>query len=136
MAAWELINLLLVEDHEPTRRELILLLCREADLNVVGEAASGEDAIAMARALRPNVVLMDLALPGMSGVEATREIVAADPDVRVVAVSNYGGRNIVEATMEAGAVGYVRKSRAFEDLIPAIRAVVSGQSYTGKGVVD
>jgi two-component system invasion response regulator UvrY len=124
-------RILLVDDHGPTREEMVALLSRERDLQVIAQSDSGEDAIQKARLLRPDVVVMDIFLPGISGVEATASIIRDEPATRVVALSNHCGRSVVNAFIKAGGIGYVRKSAAFEELVPALRAALNGQSYMG-----
>jgi DNA-binding NarL/FixJ family response regulator len=129
-------KVLLVDDHAPTRQEMLSLVNGQGDMEVVGEADSGENAIEQARALQPDVIVMDILLPGITGVEATRKIVADSPQTKVVALSNHSGRRLVQAVMQSGGLGYVRKDHAFEELIPAIRSVSTGDRYLGKNVED
>jgi len=124
-------NVALVEDHAPTRAEMKALVEREPDLVVVGQSATAEDALEMCRLTRPDIVVMDILLPGMNGVDATRLILAQHPAVRVVALSNHAGRALVQAILDAGGLGYVRKDRAFEELVPAIRSIAAGRQYVG-----
>lgn len=127
-------DILLVDDHTATRQEMISLLKAQGDLDVVGEAAGGEEGIRMAEQLAPDLIVMDVVMPGMNGIEATRAIRAADPTARILALSNHTGHNLVKALLEAGASGYVRKDRAFEELVPAVRAVAAGRQYVGAKV--
>ncbi len=122
-------RILLVEDHKPTRDEMRVLIERHPDLIVVAEAATGEEGLSRARETVPDVVVMDILLPGMNGVEATRKIRAERPGIRVLALSNHYGESLVKAILDAGGQGYVRKNRAFEELVPALRAVAAGQTY-------
>jgi DNA-binding NarL/FixJ family response regulator len=128
------IDVLLVDDHEATREELRLLLSQQPGIAVTGVAGSGEEAVEKARGLKPRVVVMDIALPGMTGVEATRLIVSERPQTTVLALSNYSGKGLVQSIQDAGAAGYVRKDRAFEELLPAILAVAAGRKFLGKDV--
>lgn len=125
------VRILLVDDHGPTREEMVALLTREAGLEVIAQADSGEDAIQKVRLLKPDLVVMDIFLPGISGVEATASIIKDEPETLIVALSNHCGRSVVNAFLKAGGIGYVRKSAAFEELIPAIKAALDGQSYLG-----
>ncbi len=125
-------KIMLVDDHEPTRRQVASIISQEKDMEVVAEAASGEESIRKAAQADPDVVVMDILLPGMSGVDATRELVSARPRARLLVLSNYSGNALVQAVFAAGALGYVRKDRAFEELVPAIRAVAAGQTYRGE----
>ncbi len=125
-------RILLVEDHKPTREEMRALLAREPDMTVVGEAESGEEALIKARQELPDVIVMDILLPGMNGIETTRRIRAEQPDVKVLALSNHFGDSLVQAVLGAGGLGYVRKNRAFEELVLAVRAVSAGEQYVTK----
>jgi two-component system invasion response regulator UvrY len=129
-------RILLVDDHAPTREEMATLLAGRDGLQVIAQADSGEDAIQKARLLKPDLVVMDIFLPGISGVEATAAITRELPGVRVVALSNHCGSSVVKAFLRAGGMGYVRKSSAFEELVPAIEAALAGQSYMGPEVSD
>ncbi|MFO7535498.1 MAG: response regulator transcription factor [Kiritimatiellia bacterium] len=125
-------RILLVDDHGPTREEMSALLSGSHGLQVVAESDSGEDAIEKARLLKPDLVVMDIFLPGISGVQATEAITRQLPGTRVIALSNHCGRSVVKAFLKAGGVGYVRKSCAFEELVPAIETVLQGKSYMGQ----
>ena len=127
---------MLVEDHKPTRDEMRALIEQQPQMTVVAEAATGEEAMDKAHEVRPDVVVMDILLPGMNGIEATRRIHDEQPGVKVLALSNHFGDSLVQAVLDAGGLGYVRKGRAFEELIPALRSVASGQQYVSKGVAD
>ena len=128
-------RILLVEDHKPTRDEMRALIEREPDMTVVAEAGTGEDAVDRAREERPDVIVMDVLLPGMNGIETTRKVRAENPDLRVLALSNHFGESLVRAILDAGGLGYVRKNRAFEELIPALRSVAAGAQYVSGGAV-
>jgi len=122
-----MIRILIVDDHKATREEMRSLIEREPDMLVVAEAGTGEAGVDQARAQHPDIVVMDILLPGMNGIEATRKILAAQPGIRVLALSNHFGESLEQAILDAGGTGYVRKSQAFEELIPALRAVHAGQ---------
>lgn len=122
-------NILLVDDHAALRRELIALFDEHEDLHVIGEAADGETGVRMARELGPDVIVMDVAMPGMNGIEATLAMRDCDTAVRILVLSNHDERNLVKAMFTAGPNGYVRKDRACDELIPAIRAVTGGKPY-------
>lgn len=125
-------RILIVEDHKPTRDEMRALIEREPDMNVVAEAETGEDGVDQARAEHPDVVVMDILLPGMNGIEATRRILAEDPGTRVLALSNHFGDSLVTSILAAGGLGYVLKSKAFGELVPALRSVYAGEQYVSK----
>jgi len=124
-----MITILVADDHQVVRAGLQNLLAQEPDLEVVGEAADGNEVVASAKALKPDVIIMDIAMPGMNGIEATRLIVADNPAVRVVALSMYADRRFVTQTLRAGAMGYVLKEAAFEELTLAIRTVMTGKPF-------
>jgi DNA-binding NarL/FixJ family response regulator len=127
-------RVLVVEDHPLFRKGVVALLEAVPDLSVAGVAVSGEDAVARAPELRPDVVLMDLQLPGMSGIEATRAIVAAQPDVRVLVLTLFEDEHSVFLALRAGARGYVLKDADEEELTGAIRAVARGEAIFGQAV--
>lgn len=120
------LRLVVVDDHEMVRLGLAAVLSRADDIAVVGSVASGEAAIAAVAELRPDVVLMDLSMPGMSGIEATAAIVRAGLDAGVVIVSTFAEPRDVVAALDAGARGYVLKSIAPDELMACIRTVAAG----------
>jgi len=123
------IRVLLVDDHELMREGLRAILERESDIEVVGEASSGREAVAKADSLGPDVVIMDVAMKDMNGIEATRQIHAAHGGVKVVALSSYSDRRYVSAILTAGASAYVLKANAYDNLRRAVDAVIQGKSY-------
>lgn len=124
-------RILLIDDHKATREEIRALIEREADMRVVAEAGTGEAGVDQALAQHPDIVVMDILLPGMNGIEATRRILAEQPGIRVLALSNHSGESLEQAILDAGGMGYVRKSNAFEELVPALRLVHAGQKCVG-----
>ena len=129
-----LIRLLVVEDHQPTRDELVCLVAPQDDITVIAEVGTGEEAVQAARRFRPAVVLMDIQLPGMNGIEATRIVMSEFPATKIVAVSNHSDSGLVHAFLDAGGAGYLCKGHAFEELIDAVRAVMDNRRYLGAGV--
>lgn len=127
-------KILLVDDHALLRGGVRLLLEEEDDLEIVGEASNGAEAMAKVRELSPDVVLMDITMPRVDGIEATRNIMAECPDTKVIALSIHGGKRFVENMLGAGAAGYLLKDSAPEELVDAIRTVLSGQSYLSAAV--
>ncbi len=123
------IKLLLVDDHDIVRAGLRMLFLAEPDMNIVGEAKSGETALAAVRELKPDVVLMDIAMPGMSGIEATRRIKEAFPSIAVLALTMHEDEQYFFQMLEAGASGYVPKRAAADDLVSAIRVVAQGNVF-------
>lgn len=120
---------MLADDHDLARRSLRDLLDSDVGLRVVGEATEGRTALRLARELEPDVVLMDVMMPELNGIEATRRLTAELPDVHVLAISMHADRRFVEAMLEAGAAGYLLKDHAAEELISAVRAVAGGSTY-------
>ena len=127
-------RVLLVDDHGLMRQGLRAILESEEDVLVVGEAASGREAVELARSLQPDVVLMDVAMKDLNGIEATRQIRAECPAVQVVALSGHSDPRYVAAILEAGACGYVLKADAYDDLRRALHAARRGQSYLSADV--
>jgi len=123
------IRLLLVDDHKIVRAGLRMLFLAEKDMEIVGEADGGTEAIQAAADLRPDVVIMDVAMPGMSGIEATRRIKEANPDTAVIALTMHEDEQYFFEMLNAGASGYVPKRAAPDDLVSAIRAVSQGQVF-------
>jgi DNA-binding NarL/FixJ family response regulator len=120
------IRVLIVEDHRIVREGIALILERETDIDVIGSAASGEDAVDAYVRGTPDIVLMDLQLPGMSGVEAIRAIRAVDPRARVIVLTMYQGDEDIHRALKAGATTYLLKDSLSDDLIRVIREVFTG----------
>lgn len=120
-------RVLIVDDHELAREALISILGRERDLNVVGEATAGDTATALARRLRPDVVLMDVRMPGMDGLAATRTIKTELPNTRVLLLTTYDSEEYVLEGLRAGADGYLLKGASKREVLGAIRAVLRGE---------
>lgn len=127
-------NILLVDDHAATRAQISSLLEEQDDFTVLGEAASGEEGVRLAKEVHPDVILMDVVMPGMNGIDATKAARVSMPEARVIALSNHTGEDLVEELIRAGATGYVRKDRAYEELVPAVRAVARGEQYIGEHI--
>jgi|DewCreStandDraft_5_1066085.scaffolds.fasta_scaffold01429_8 two-component system response regulator NreC len=123
------IRILLVDDHTILRAGLRLLLEAEPDLTVVGEAGSGAEALEQARALQPDVIVLDLGLPGMSGLETLREVRQRVPGIRVLVLSMYTDADIVEHVFVAGGLGFVTKRAAAQEVAEAIRTIFRGGRY-------
>jgi DNA-binding NarL/FixJ family response regulator len=125
----DVIRVLLVDDHAVLRSGLEALLNLEPDLDVVGEAGSGEEGIQRVTALRPDIVIMDLDMPGMGGLEATKQIMALGVPVRVLVLTSHEEERSLLAVLEAGGSGYVNKTKAEQDLIEAIRTVARDEVF-------
>jgi two-component system response regulator NreC len=123
------IKVLIVDDHTLVRDGIRALLSLVADIKVVGEAANGREALEKVKKLAPDVVLMDLAMPILSGLEATRRIRKRFPGTKVLALTQYEDREYIVPTIEAGARGFVSKTAAFSELASAIQAVYQGGSF-------
>lgn len=123
------IGVLLVDDHTVVRQGLRALLTSEEDMEVIGEAENGRQAVMMARKTPPDVVVMDVAMPLLNGLEATRQILKNVPTAKVLVLTSYGDDDCVEQLMQAGAVGYLVKQTAANELIKAIREVHRGNAF-------
>jgi two-component system NarL family response regulator len=123
------IRVAIAEDQRMVREALGTLLAREPDITVVGEAATGPEAIALAHAQRPDVLVLDIGLPGMDGIEVTRALRQRQPGIKVLALSAHNDADVVRRMLKAGAVGYVHKSGAVSELVRAIRDVMQDHVY-------
>ena len=123
------ISVLIVDDHEVVREGLRLSLLRSPQIRVVGEAPDGETAIALAGRRRPDVIIMDLRMPGMDGIEATEEILKTSPDTAVIVFTAYSERALLSRSLESGAKGYILKEAPHETLLRAIEKVAGGETF-------
>src|SRR5437899_2392436 len=123
------ITVVLVDDHNIVRDGLKALLMAEGDITIVAEAQTGREAVLLAEKLRPNVVLMDLAMPRLNGCEATRQIIKTVPSARIVVLSTYGDDEHIQQAISAGAAAYLLKQTAAADLVKAIREVAKGNAF-------
>ena len=123
------LRVLLVDDHQVVRQGLKLMLDRETDLEVVGEASDGAEAIERARTLPLDVVVMDLSMPGMSGLVATRELKQLHPRLAIVSLTRHADKTYLTELLRAGTSGYVLKQSPHQELLRAIRATANGQQY-------
>jgi len=130
------IRILLADDHKIVRDGLRTLIGKEAGMEVIGEAENGRKALKMAEKIRPNVVIMDVTMPDMNGIEAARKIVTEVPGVKVIALSMHSDRRFVLGMLEAGASGYLMKDCAFDELAKAVRSVATGQTYLSPSIAD
>lgn len=121
--------MLVVDDHDLVRTGIARMLEDEDGVKVVGEAGSGEDAIKLTRELAPNVVLMDVKMPGIGGLEATRKILRANAEVRIIAVTACAEEPFPSRVLQAGASGYLTKGAGIDEMVTAIRQVYHGQRY-------
>jgi two-component system response regulator NreC len=130
------LRILLVDDHQIVRQGLRTLLEKEPDMEVVAEAEDGRAAVRLTREVLPQVVIMDVAMPDLNGIEATRQIVHEFPDIKVIALSMHSDRRFVANMLRAGASGYLLKDSAFEELAQAIRTVAANRTYLSPEVSD
>jgi DNA-binding NarL/FixJ family response regulator len=128
------VTVLLVDDHALVRRGFRRILEDDAGIRVLGEAGSGEEAVAAAQKLRPHVVVMDMAMPGLDGAQATREITRKLPETAVLMLSMYAEESYLRNALEAGAKGYVLKNAVEVDLAAAIKTVAAGRPYFSPGL--
>lgn len=124
-----MIRIMLVEDHTIVREALRGMLENEPDVRIVAEAGDGETALRLAREVTPEVAVVDISLPGFDGIQTTRRLIAANTSIKVLALSTYRERRVIQQILDAGAAGYVVKSAAGAELRRGIRAVVEGRSY-------
>lgn len=129
-------RILLADDHEVLRQGLRVLLDAVPDIAVVGEAANGRDAVRMANELRPTVVVMDIAMPDLNGIEATQQIREALPETQVVILSMHSAREYVHRALKAGALGYLLKENAGGEVVIAVHAVSHGRRYLCERISD
>ena len=127
-------RVLLADDHKILRQGLRTLLDQEPDIHVVGEADNGRSSIKLAGELEPDVIIMDIAMPDLNGIDATRRITEGDPHTRVLALSMHSDGRYVKGMLQAGARGYILKDCAAEELTHAIRTVMADQFYVSPGV--
>jgi DNA-binding NarL/FixJ family response regulator len=130
----ETIRVLIADDHEPFRAGLRTLLRATPDTEAVGEAATGREAVALATSLQPDVVLMDLQMPGINGIAATREILHTSPHIAVLVLTMFEGDDSVFAALQAGVRGYLLKGAPKVELLRAIRGVSSGEAVFGPSI--
>lgn len=131
-----MIRILVVDDHDLVRKGISRMLSDEKGIEVVGEADTGEHAFQEAKRLEPDVVLMDVKMPGIGGIEATRKIVRALPDVKVIAVTVCDDEPFPSRLMQAGAMGYMTKGAAIEEMLRAIKSVNAGQRFISPDIAQ
>lgn len=126
------VRVLVVEDHPAARKTICDLLTLEKGIRVIGEATNGLDGMQLASALQPDLILLDITMPTLGGIEASVRIRRVAPHSRIIFLSQHNLKKLAEAAMATGAQGYVLKGTAGKDLIPAIRAVMSGEQFVSK----
>ena len=131
-----MINVLVVDDHDLVRTGIRRMLADVAGVSVVGEADSGEEALLRVRELRPDLVLMDVKMPGIGGLEATRKMIRSHPGIKVIAVTACDEEPFPSRLLQAGAAGYLTKGAALEEMIKAIRQVFAGHRYISADIAQ
>ncbi len=126
------IRVLLVDDHEIARKGIRSVLTTDAGLDIVSEAVDGEEAVKRSEELRPDIILLDITLPGISGIQAARQIRVISPDSRIIFLSQHDSIQIAKDALSVGAQGYVVKSDAGRDLLRAIQAVQQGETFVSR----
>lgn len=134
MTATKTLSIVIAEDHKIVREGVKLLVNSEPDMKIVGEAGDGEEAIKLCRELHPDVVLMDLTMPGLDGITATRRIKAADPKIKIIALTRHDEDGYLQKLIEAGADGYALKQSPPSSVINAVRTVRDGGTYLDPSV--
>lgn len=130
------IRVILADDHSIMRHGLSRLLQQEQDMEIVAQANDGHSAVELVREMCPDVVVMDIGMPDLNGIDATRQIIREFPKTRVVALSMHSSRKFISEMLKAGACGYLLKDCALEELTTAIRAVMAGKTYLSPSVTD
>ena len=128
------IRILLVDDHAIVRHGLSRSIQQQEDMEVVGQASDGHAAVELARELAPDVIVMDISMPGLNGIDATREILRTSPDTRVVGLSMHSAKRYVREMFRAGASGYLLKDCEFDELVQTIRLIAQGQTYISPSI--
>ena len=123
------IKIVLADDHQVLREGICSLLEKQGNMEVVAQADDGRTAVRLVRDLQPDIIIMDIAMPDLNGIEATRQIRAESPDVKVIALSMHSDRRFVAEMLKAGASGYLLKNSAFQQLTNSIRTVMEGRNY-------
>jgi two-component system response regulator NreC len=131
-----MIKILLADDHQIVRHGLRTLLSSEADIEIIGEADNGRTVVKLAQELSPDVVIMDISMPDLNGIEATRQIITLDSQTKVIALSMHSDSLFVLNMFKAGASGYLLKDCALEELVKAVRTVMNRKIYLSPGISD
>ena len=131
-----MIRIILADDHALVRQGFRMILAAQPDMEIVGEAGNGREAVELAEKLKPDLVVMDVTMPELNGIEATRRLAASTPRTRVLALSMHKDSVYVREILRAGARGYLLKDSVDADLLAAVRAVANGDGYLSPGVSD
>jgi len=130
------IRILIVDDHDVMRENIKSLISKQPNIEVIGEAKDGETAVVLARKLSPDVVLMDINMPKLSGIEAASDILRNNVAARIIILSAHSDKYFVMAGFKVGVSGYVLKTSILEDLIPALRSVMANERYLSPHITD
>ncbi len=130
------VSIMIVDDHNIIRHGLKQSLSQEKDMTVVGEADSGRRAIELVPECKPDVIIMDVTMPDLNGVEATRQILKIYPDIKIIALSMHSEKQFVLSMIKSGARGYLLKTNFFKELLKAVRTVVAGDIFLSSGIIE
>lgn len=130
------IRIILVDDHKIVRESLRVLIEKQPDMKVIGEAEDGRKAVEVIKKLSPDLVIMDIVMPGLNGIESTRQVILNNPFVKVIVLSAHSDRRFIQQMFKAGASGYLLKVCAFEELVTSIKAVVTHKIYVSPLIAD
>ncbi len=130
------IKIIIADDHKIMREGLKALIEKQPDMEVAAEAQDGLTTTKLARKMLPQVIIMDIGMPEMNGIDATRQIISAHKDIKIIALSMHSDRRFVLEMLKAGASGYLLKDSAFEELVSAVHTVMTGQSYLSPRITD
>jgi DNA-binding NarL/FixJ family response regulator len=130
------IRIIVADDHTIVRHGLTKLLQQETDVEVVAQAQNGHATVELARELSPDVIVMDVGMPDLNGIDATQQILRENPEIKVLALSMHSGRKFVVAMLKAGASGYLLKDCALEELTGALQTILSGRIYLSPAITD
>ncbi|MEI6520814.1 MAG: response regulator transcription factor [bacterium] len=131
-----MVKIIIVDDHKIVRQGLKSLIENNPEYKIVGETGNGKDAVELIIEFEPDVVIMDISLPEMTGIDATRRIMDVSPSTKVIALSMHDDRQIIQDMLLAGAVGYLLKESAYEELMKAVTVVLNGQVYLSQTISD
>jgi len=130
------IRIIIADDHTIVRHGLTRLLQQESDVEVVAQAQNGHATVELARELSPDIIVMDVGMPDLNGIDATQQILRESPEIKVLALSMHSGRKFVVAMLKAGASGYLLKDCALEELTTALQTIMSGRIYLSPAITD
>lgn len=128
------IKIILVDDHKLLRDGLRNIIEKKSNMHIIGEASDGREAIKIASKLQPNVIVMDVAMPGLNGIEAARQICKVQPDIKIIGLSMHSGKQFIQGMFKAGAFGYLLKDGDADELLTAISTVMENKKYLSKDI--